>query len=250
MIDQAAGSQDDVMARIHDTLADAGIHVAAEVRDRTVVLSGQVDSAENRQAALDVAQAVAGPRGLRVDDAIDVLPEAPTGLADDEGGLERNAFAYLDPDRDDDAVLDPGFEAEADFTDEIGTSDSEEAAAEAVPYSPPTDPVVRPSDDEEQLAVVGGFGATSMDDEAQAAGFDARGDDDIARDVLRELREDALTTDLVLRVVTRDGVVHLRGEVPTLEDAENAEAVAARVAGVKEVREDLVVAALRETRWE
>jgi hypothetical protein len=248
MSDRETGAEGDLLTRIHDTLAEAGLHVAGEVDDGTLYLSGEVDSEANRQAALDVAHAVADPHGLRVDDAIDVLPRAPEAVSADAEPGDRGRFGYLDPDRDDDLVLDPGFEGEPDFTDEIGTTDPMEAAEEAIPYFPPTDPVVRPSDDEEELAVVGGFQATAMDGEQQKTGFDYRPDDDISRDVLRELREDALTTDLVVEVATRQGVVHLRGKVPTLEDAENAEAVASRVGGVKEVREELVIASLRHAR--
>jgi hypothetical protein len=248
MSDTAADAAPDLAARIHDTLAEADIHVAVEIDDGTVYLSGEVDSEENRQAALDVAHAVADPHGLKVDDTIDVLPSEPEAVDHDPGPTARAEFGYINPDRDDNLVLDSGFEGEPDFTDDIGTTDSEEAAAEAVPYFPPTDPVVRPSDDNEELEVVGGFEATSMDDDEEEASFDNRPDEDISQDVLRELREDALTTDLVIHVVTRNGVVHLRGEVPILEDAENAEAVAARVPGVKEVREALVIASLREAR--
>jgi osmotically-inducible protein OsmY len=237
----------DVTRQIHDTLAEADIHVAVEVQDETVYLSGEVDTEENRQAALDVAHAVAGPLGLRVDDTLDVVPDSPESVFAEAGPDGAGAFGYLDPDRDDDLRLDPGVEGDADFTDDIGTTDSMEAAAEAVPYFPPTDPVVRPSDDEEELAVVGGFEATSMDDEEGGASFDLRPDEDISEAVLRELREDASTTDLVIYVATRNGVVHLRGEVATIEDAENAEAVAAQVPGVKEVREELHISSLRGT---
>jgi osmotically-inducible protein OsmY len=238
----------EVTGQIHDTLADAGIHVAVEVRDGTVVLAGELDTEENRQAVLDVAHAVADPLGLRVDDTIDVLPDSPSEIYAEAGPDGGGAFGYLDPDRDDDLRLDPGVEGDADLTDDIGTTDSMEAAEEAVPYFPPTDPVIRPSDDNEELAVVGGFGATSLDEEKGGAGFDDRPDDDISLGVLHELRQDALTTDLVIDVVTRNGVVHLRGEVPTIEDAENAEAVAAQVPGVKEVREELHISSLRGTR--
>jgi osmotically-inducible protein OsmY len=55
------------------------------------------------------------------------------------------------------------------------------------------------------------------------------------------LREDALTTDLDIVVSVRNRVVFLTGEVPSLDDAENAEDVAGRVAGVREVREDLII---------
>ena len=236
-----------IIARIHDTLAEAGIHVAVEVQDGTIYLSGEVDSDENRQAVLDVAHAVAGPHGLRVDDAIEVIPSAPDRAYPSVDQGDRGAFGYLNVDRDNDGVLDSGFEDEPDFAGDIGTTDSMEAAEEAIPYFPPTDPVVRPSTDEEQLDIIG-FGGTAMDDEVGGASYDDRPDDDITQHVLRELREDALTTDLSVEVVTRNGVVHLRGTVRTLEDAENAEAVVARVPGVKEVREELVIEQLGRTR--
>ncbi|MDQ3044100.1 MAG: BON domain-containing protein, partial [Chloroflexota bacterium] len=54
-------------------------------------------------------------------------------------------------------------------------------------------------------------------------------------------RNDALTTDLELRVTVLDGIVRLHGEVPTLEDAESAEAVASRVGGNLEIREELTI---------
>jgi osmotically-inducible protein OsmY len=84
-----------------------------------------------------------------------------------------------------------------------------------------------------------------MDTQRWGAGFDARDDEPITRDVRRELREDVLTSDLWIEVETRHGVVRLRGEVPTIEDAENAEAVANRISGVKEVQDNLVVRSLR-----
>lgn len=45
-------------------------------------------------------------------------------------------------------------------------------------------------------------------------------------------------------VFVRNGIVHLRGQVSDLDDADNAEAVAARVPGVQEVIEELDVAGL------
>ncbi len=234
--------------QIHDTLADAGIHVAVELRDGTIFLSGEVDSDENRQAVLDVASAVAGPLGLQVDDAIDIVPSEPDPAYASIDAADHGVFGYINPDVDRDQVLDPGFEDEPDFVEDIGTSDPMEAAAEAIPYFPPTDPVVRPSHDEEDLEVVGGFGATAMDEEMGGASFEYRPDEEITSHVREELKQDALTTDLVIDVVTRNGVVYLYGAVPTLEDAENAEAVAARVPGVKEVREELVIESLLRPR--
>jgi BON domain len=246
MSDRPTTTNQEVIAQIHDTLAQFGIHVLVEVSDGTVTLSGEVDSEDNRQAALDVAHAVADPLNLRVDDTIDVLPDAPETLSADTASIDRGGFGYLDPDRDDNLVLDQGYDAEPGI-DDIGTTDSMEAAEEAIPYFPPTDPVVRPTGDDQELEVVGGFEATAMDGDELATGYDNIPEEEITENVLRELRQDASTTDLVIHVVTRSGVVHLRGEVTTLEDAENAEAVASRVDGVKEVREELEVASIRDT---
>ena len=85
-----------------------------------------------------------------------------------------------------------------------------------------------------------------MDDLAVAvSASDGRpGDEALASAIRRELREDATTTDLPLGVAVRRGVAYLRGRVAGPEDAENAEAVAARVPGVVEVVERLEVACL------
>lgn len=240
-----------MLGRLDETLREAGIFVAVELDADTLVLSGEVDSEENRQAALDVATALGGPRGLTIDDDMVVTDVSPDGpfIGQDSGEARGGGdYAYADPDANADARFDPVFETEPDFTEDVGTTDSEESAEEAVPYFPPTDPVVRPSYDDEQLAVVGGFEATAMDDLGDAASFDVRNDDDLAQAVHRELAEDALTIDLLIRVGVSDGVVVLRGEVPSLEDAENAEAVASRVGGVREVREELTLPGLSRDR--
>lgn len=54
---------------------------------------------------------------------------------------------------------------------------------------------------------------------------------------LLDLREDAATSDLDLRVIVRRGLAHLRGAVPTIDDAGRSEAVAWRAAGATRVRE-------------
>lgn len=242
------GDGQELLDRLDVVLEEAGISLASEIRDGRMILSGQVESEESRQAAVDVATALAEGRDLAIEDAIEVLDLSPddafTGgeRGEDLGGGD---FAYADPDANPSARFALGFETEPDFMGDIGTSDPEEAAAEAEPYFPPTDPVVRPSTGDQQLAVVGGFEATATDDLAGAAGFDIRNDDDLARAVYRELAEDALTIDLSIRVGVRDGVVVLRGDVPSLEDAENAEAVASRVGGVQEVREELTIPGAR-----
>jgi osmotically-inducible protein OsmY len=61
------------------------------------------------------------------------------------------------------------------------------------------------------------------------------GDDEIAASVRRLLRMDASTNMLPLAVHSRQGVVTLSGVIQSLDDADNAAAVAARAPGVLEV---------------
>jgi hypothetical protein len=233
-----------LLSRMTAALEDAGIFVGAEIDGDTVVISGEVDSAENRQAAMDVARATLGRAGVRLVDAIDVMDIAPDTpfetshrLSTDEYWGNETAGAPRDPNRS-------KLEFDPDFTDDIGTTDSQVAVEEGVPYFPPTDPVVRPADNPEELDILNGFAPDAMDDPAL---HDApRGDDEIAHDVARALRNDAATEDFAIAIGVRGGVVVLRGEVPTLEDAENAEAVASNVAGVVEVREELRIASMRD----
>lgn len=234
-----------LLAQLETTLTEAGMSLATTVRDETLSLAGIVGSAEQHQAALDIATAVVSEHGLRIDDGIEVAEVSPDNVFGEED--PPGSHEYADPDSNPYAAFDPSFEVDPDFTDDLGTTDSEEAAAEATPYFPPTDPVVRPTTGDEQLEVVGGFSATAMDDPSDG-GTVPLNDDDLAQIVRRELRADALTIDLDVRVAARDGTIILRGQVITLEDAENAEAVAARVEGVRDVREELTIPGLRGDR--
>jgi hypothetical protein len=143
-----------------------------------------------------------------------------------------------------------------DFTDQVlqtdpvaapgsGVSNEDPAAGGDNTYFPPTDPVVttnRYGDTE----VLGGFSATSTDSvEVARSVSDGRlGDEAIADAVRRELAEDAMTTDLQVSVSVLQGVVHLRGLVRDMDDAERAEEVAGRVPGVRDVVEELEVASV------
>ncbi|MFM9105283.1 MAG: BON domain-containing protein [Chloroflexota bacterium] len=119
------------------------------------------------------------------------------------------------------------------------------AAEEGAPWFAPTDPVVAATGDARGLAVLNGFAPTSDDQEAGRSGT-VIPDRLIEERVARALADDAATSDLEIIVSARGGVVHLRGTTPTLEDAENAEAVASGVAGVRRVRESLRIGTFRE----
>ncbi|HEV2108350.1 MAG TPA: BON domain-containing protein [Thermomicrobiales bacterium] len=244
------GPDDQLLDQLNQTLEAADINLAVELQGKTLFLSGEVDSERNRQAALDIARAVANPTGWAIDDAIEIIDDDNIAGPSATIAEEMGDFGYVDPDtvayqelEGDVAGTQPDTgELDPDFTDDVGTTDSELAAAEAIPYFPPTDPVVHvDADDPEVLEVVGGFSATSMDDLSVDNGTALPRDDDITDAVMRELREDALTIDLAIQADTRNGIVVLRGTVETMEDAENAEAVARRVEGVQDVVEQLTV---------
>lgn len=225
---------DQDLANLNDALEAAGIYAALEVRDGALIVTGEVDSAEMREAALDLSDLVATRRGWRVEDALDVLDiEIESG----ESPYETSGHAGV-------------FPADAATLTDVGSIDAEQAGEEGVPYFPPTDPVIGEQNiRQDEVEVIGGFQTTSLQgDEDAASAQHFRGDEAITSDVIRELREDALTTDLKIRVHTRNRVVFLVGEVPTLDDAENAEAVAARVPNVAEVREELKVAEFQADR--
>ncbi len=225
--------------------ARAGLYLAVlEDEEAGLVLSGMVASEELREAALDIARALAGPVAL-VDD-ITVTDAIPDEIADvsasarSERGIARLQRAPVG------AAVEPGdfsmqhFVGSADEASgpERSLEDDEVGAGDEV-FVPPVDP---PTDEDE---VLGGLEFSSMDDVSVDQSADSALGDEAVRDaVLRELREDTATTALALDVEVTEGVVRLTGRVPDLDDAESAEEVATRVPGVIEVDEDLVVTAL------
>lgn len=232
----------------------AGLAIAAEESDGAIVLSGIVETEGERQAALDIASEMA--HGLPVEDNI----EAEGAMPGDIGGLavsetEVGAFAGARRGLSQSGSIEAG-----DFTDQrlstdpfaasgAGPSSDDDSVSEGSesyvsqggePYVPPIDPVGSSGE------VVGGFETSSMDDvPVERSEYGGLSDDSIADAILRELREDAATAPLEVQVHVRDGIVHLRGKVYSMVDAENAEAVASRVPGVKELRELLEVEAGR-----
>lgn len=228
--------------------ADLGIVV--EDDDGVLVLSGLVDSVEARQAAEDIAQRLAPDR--RIDNNLDI-PDQTTDTAADLTSAEPTFGALptnVDEIREMGDDIEPDFPGQSVLSDpvEVGGPSSESddpGSAGGEVYSPPTDPVIT-SNERGETEVLGGFSPTSTDEvEVEPSASDNRPGDEALEDAIRrELRQDASTTDLEIRVVVRNGVAHLRGTVPGLEDADNAEAVTSSVPGVTEVIEELEVAEL------
>ena len=234
--------------------AEAGIYVAVRVTNGVAHLDGMVESAEQRDAATDLAAAVEGI--VRVENDLDVEEFGLPGGAAPSDEMVRGDTSYQMLEGDREADPEPlQEEAEIDFNEpvpKIGadmTSDTMIAVEEGIPYIPPTDPVVRPTRDDQDITPAVGFGTTSMDEYPDTLGTTALGDappgdEDIRQQVVEALRTDAATADLTINVHVHNGIVRLRGRVPTLNDAEAAEEVAGRIPEVREVVEELDVAAL------
>ena len=229
----------------------AGLDVVVEDAAGTITLEGLVDSERDRQAAEDIASDLAGD--ANIDNALeveDLLPVSVDTFASERRSAEvservpeaGDAEIELDPDFTDQSLARDPF-AVSGPTD--GVDDGENAHDGDRVYVPPTDPVSS-TDGHGEAVILGGFGISATDDVGTDVLVDDHGygDEAIADAVRRELREDAATTDLQVRVVVRNGVVHLHGSVPDLDDADSAEEVASRVTGVREVREELDVEAV------
>lgn len=227
-------TDEDIRQSVEEVLSTYSVSLAVRVRNGTVHLAGNVGSQAEKQEIETSVRALPGVREVRSDLAIEFNP--PGGSQLEYHPEHPTEFAEMGSD-----IVAEG--TEYDFNDERGSDDMMESTSEAEPYFPPTDTVIRTAPEtEEGFEVVGGFSSTSMDDveesSAPTSGV-ARGDEEIADDVRRELSEDALTADLRIRVTVRDGVAYLRGSVSSLDDASAAEEVASRVPGVVEVREEL-----------
>jgi osmotically-inducible protein OsmY len=226
-------------ARIQREIAQqAGLNVLVDQEDGLVVLTGLVDSTEARQAAEDIATSVAP--WLRVQNDLEVETELPVDTGDFQGGESIAEVA------EGTAELATGDgELEPDFTDLALETSPSEADSGAEPMFAPTDPVIT-VDEHGQAHVLGGFSSDSMAslDVEPSAEDGQPGDEALLEAVRRELKEDAATTSLWIDVFVRRGIVHLRGWVPGPEDVDNAEAVAARLPGVREVVDELELPAM------
>lgn len=279
MTDRSDQQTRDVLADLDRDYAALDFAVTIEVRDGELVLTGIVDSDESRQAAVDLAQRYADELGLRINEGLDVEVVGPESAFEDDnraaqgfGDLnavrlnEGDDSVRIDAGNDDDerAGSDEGagYDGEQDgeniisldatFADDPGTTNVIDVVENGATYFPPTDPPTGRADDNDGFTILNGFADSSTDtfsanaDEPEDDSNRLVTDDELADVVRRELREDAVTTDLDIRVTAAGSTVILRGEVDTLEDAENAEAIANEVPSVVEVREELTIRGITE----
>ena len=133
---------------------------------------------------------------------------------------------------------------EIDFTDQPLSTDATEIVENSDGdeiFFAPTDPVLRAGADG-QPEVLGGFSPTADVPEPARSSDGRIGDEAIADAVRDALALDASTADLALTVDVASGVVRLRGTVDSIEDGENAEAVAGAVSGVIEAIDETEIA--------
>jgi hypothetical protein len=163
-----------------------------------------------------------------------------------EGGMERNKpfdesrGTEVNSDTLEPIARNDGPELEGDFMSEVDDSSVTEDSEEV--YFPPVDPPARAGVTNSREGLVAGFepdSMESMDVDPSASG--GPGDEALADAIRRELREDSATADLAVHVHVVEGVAYLHGQVADLDDVENAEDVAGRIPGVREVVEKLEI---------
>lgn len=234
-----------VVARIEQQLAQVGLQVAVASSDGALLLTGVVETEEAREAAQDVVAGIAP--NARVDNQIEVMTVLPTDIDDFVGSEPTAEMAESSADiRRRGGELEPDFISRPVMTDPIEVagpdgSGPEDIAETGETYTPPDDPVLT-TDAHGRTKVLGGFDSSTDDSEVDTSSDGVPGDEALADAVRRELAEDSATTALSILVAVRNGVVHLRGQVSDMDDADNAESVAARVPGIREVVEELEVA--------
>ena len=180
------------------------------------------------------------------DDVAEIVDEEPDLTTSPHTlGATGDVSADVEPSLVDQEILTDPIAAPGSPDGEPGNSAMDPVADGDEVYVPPTDPVIT-SDARGNIEVLGGFSETSDDQVAPmpSASDGKLGDEAIEDAVRAALRRDAATTSLEIEVLVRDGVAHLRGRVADLDDADNAEDVASRVPGVREVKEELDVVEL------
>lgn len=222
----------DIQQDLDETLRGAGLPLNVSVEEGKVTLEGAVYSEEEREAAIDLAQVIAGVSDI--EDAIQIMEiegEQPTVLF---GSLTQPT------------EWDPA----TDETDDDWTTDERTAIEDGETYVAPSDPPVDISDRRDGIEVASGFQTSATDDDEEmyrdqddidpGEPRDVH-DSEIVDNVVRELNEDATTTHLNIHVASVRGTVFLTGYVTDPNDGDLAASVAERVPGVRYVVDRLVV---------
>lgn len=124
------------------------------------------------------------------------------------------------------------------FPDVVGSRDTIDSVRDAEPYVAPMDPPVLPGGTE-GIHMATGFDSSVEEENAQEP--PPRGDEDIRDLAMLTLEQDSLTSKFPLTVDVMDGVITLRGQVQSEEDAEHAQWLLGELQGVVDVVDDTVV---------
>jgi hypothetical protein len=124
------------------------------------------------------------------------------------------------------------------FPEAVGTRDPLEAVRDAEPYIAPIDPPVLPGG-AEAIHTAAGFG-TDVEEET-SRGEPYENDGDLQDEILLLLREDSLASHWTIEPTVEDGVVTLRGTVPTVDDAEYIQSIIGEVRGVVDVEDEMTI---------
>lgn len=246
--------QDTVVHRIQDELAGMdGGEIVVGAAGGAIVLSGTVETQDQRERALKAAAKMA--QGMQVIDSLEVQRDVAEGI-EDTAGVNADELRTGEPAMSPPVILESDLDAgtnqvplETDESDVVDPSVYDDLApVEPDPaYFPPTDPVIGTGQEGETTVLNGWSPTSTSSQEVSASAEDNQpGDEALADAISRELREDAATTALRVEVQVDQGVAHLRGRVPDLVDAENAESVASRVPGVRNVVEELDVESMNQ----
>ncbi len=238
----ALGQQ--IMAAVRQ---QTGQNIVVAATAERVILSGVVPSRKARDHAEKIALAAAG--GRLVENELEIENTLPPGIdafpsadRDSAGWSEDTTQNEYVSNADPDSMGQP-LDSNPDDVPNDSVYDDDPAPEPDPVYFPPTDPVLT-VDDNGDYQVLNGFASTADDDQRidQSTLDGAPGDEALADAVTTELLRDAATTDLRVDVTVLNGIVYLHGTVPGPEDAANAEDVAGRIPGIREVVEDLDIA--------
>lgn len=221
----------DIQHEVASLFSSAALPLMASVQGGVVTLEGLVLSDQEREAASDLASFVAGV--TNVIDALEVMD-----IEEDQPNVMFGMPTHP-------AEWDPPEEIPTAYSGEAldgWTTDARVAVEGGAAYFPPTDPPIDISDDPGGIEVAAGFQSTAMDDNEDWQEDDSEiQDGEIVDNVVRELNEDATTTQLNIHVASVHGTVFLTGYVSDPTDGDAAAAVAERVDSVRYVVERLVV---------
>lgn len=214
-----------------------GLNIGVQVNKGIVYLRGAVSSLEEKRQAERLVSEVPGTKRVVNELIID-----PTGYQGESQLEDRPHAEVVDALELEDIDLGEQDDTEPSFMGPVGPTDVTETE-DVVEFFPPTDPVVHGASREQQgMELRNAWAPTSMtrptEPENEPEHFE-HSDYEILENVIQALRDDASTQDLNIQVSVHDSIVHLHGTVPSLDDADNAEAVAAGVDGVLEVVEAL-----------